>query len=72
MVNKQITAKQDWYKLQAYMPPETKEALDEYIEAKYHKGSRVVSAIAIKALDDFLEKEGFPVKRGGEKDEVTD
>ena len=58
--------------IQFYVPPETKVALDKYIETKYRKGTRVVSTIAIKALDDFLEREGFPVRKGGEKDEVND
>lgn len=72
MVNTKKTVKQSWYKLQVYLPPETKKALDSYVAEKYRPGSRVLSAIAVKALDCYLGTEGFPVEQGGADDEVAE
>lgn len=59
------------YRLQAYLPERTMRALEKYLNDKFSPNSRVVTAVTVKALDNFLEKEGYLSKQGGE-DEVED
>lgn len=55
------------YKLQAYLPERTVNALEKYLSDNFPPNSRVVTTITIKALNEFLEREGYL-----EKKEVTD
>ena len=56
------------HRLQIYLPDPVQSALNRYITEKYSSG-RVVTAIVARAVSEFLEREGYLDRQGGD-DEV--
>lgn len=55
------------HKTQVYLPEAVQAALDKYVAEKYFPGSRIVTGIVIRAISEFLEREGYLDRQGGEK-----
>ena len=55
------------HKIQMYLPARVQAALDKYIIEKYSTESRMVTSTITRALSEFLEKEGYLDRQGGDE-----
>ena len=64
------TQEEESYRLIVFLPARTKDALFTYIRDEFPPKSRVRTAIVVKALDEFLKREGY-LKDEEVKDEIV-
>lgn len=67
--SQESTQEEGAYRLIVFLPPRTRDALFAYLKREFPPKSRVRTAIVVKALDEFLSREGY-LKVEEVKDEI--